>query len=158
MRNDKGQSLIEVIVAATVGILVVSALTFTTIFSLRNANLAKNSAQATKLAQEGIEKVRSIRDRDIDGKVAYTDAQGNQITKFSQLWIIKCSQNNCYFYLNSSDVLSKGNDPGNGHFKKQVLIEDDSPADQQKKITVIVTWTDFSGSHESRLTTILRRL
>lgn len=64
MYREKGQTLIEVIVAATVGILVVTALTFATIFSLRNANFAKSSALATKLTQEGIEKVRAGRDRD----------------------------------------------------------------------------------------------
>lgn len=63
MGNERGQSLAEVIIATTVGILVVSALTFATIFSLRNANSAKTASQATKLAQEGIERIRTGRDR-----------------------------------------------------------------------------------------------
>ncbi|MBI2196752.1 hypothetical protein HYU45_04060 [Candidatus Daviesbacteria bacterium] len=167
MSNEGGQSLLEVIVAATVGILVVSALTFATIFSLRNASFAKTSAQATKLAQEGIEKVRSIRDRDQDGKVSYSVNQGDQRTEFSQLWDISFAcppaNNNCYFYLSSSDVLTGGTGTNfeeipNSPFKRQVQIEDDSPPTEQKKITVLVTWTDFSGAHESRLTTILRKL
>lgn len=162
MQSNKGSSLIEVIIAATVGILVITALTFATIFSLRNANFAKNSAQATKLAQEGIEKVRSIRDRDQDNKVAYTVAPGDTRIKFSQLWNINfVCPTNCYFYLNT-DVLTGGtvgffeNLPP--AFKRQVSITDGSPADQQKIITVIVVWTDFAGSHESKLTTILRKL
>lgn len=63
MRLEAGQSLVEVVIASMVGILVVSALTFATIFSLRNANFAKTSAQATKLAQEGLELVRTGRDK-----------------------------------------------------------------------------------------------
>jgi|Napbiome12C3dose_1001474.scaffolds.fasta_scaffold00001_162 Tfp pilus assembly protein PilV len=161
-QTEAGQSLIEVMVAVTVGILVVSALTFATIFSLRNAGFAKASAQATKLAQEGIEKIRSIRDRDQDGKVSFTAAPGDQRIKFSQLWTVNFAcPSNCFFYLNA-DVLTGGTNTNfetlTSPFKRQIKIEDDNPADQQKKVTVSVSWTDFSGVHESKLTTILRRL
>ncbi len=160
MNHESGQSLVEVIVAATVGILVVSALTFATIFSLRNASFAKNSAQATKLAQEGIEKVRTIRDR--DGKISYTG--GNiSVSKFSDLYDASLSFNcpsNCYFYFNAASMLAGGTNvnlepilPG---FQRQFLIEDEGSG--QKRITVVVQWTDFAGPHESRLTTILRKL
>lgn len=162
MHNSKGSTLIEVIIAATVGILVVTALTFATIFSLRNANFAKNSFQATKLAQEGVERVRTLRDR--DGAVNYSGSPGAD--KFSELWRIafSCSQeSNCYFYFNASSVLTGGTSanlesvPPN--FKRQFQIEDVAGAGgNQKRVTVIVTWIDFSGSHESRLTTVLRKL
>ena len=46
-----------------VSVIVVGALVFAIIASLRNAQFSKNQSQATKLAQEGIEKVRSARDR-----------------------------------------------------------------------------------------------
>lgn len=155
MHNNKGESLVEVIIAATVGVLVVTALTFATIFSLRNANFAKNSAQATKLAQEGIEMVRTLRDR--DGDVSYTD-----VSKFSDLWAITFScPSNCYFrfYLG---ILSGGTDvnfediPPNFNFKRQFQIEDHEI--DQKKITSVVQWSDSAGIHESKLTTILGKL
>jgi DNA-binding NarL/FixJ family response regulator len=44
-----------------VAIIVVGALTFATIASLRNAQFSQNQAQATKLAQEGLEKVKSLK-------------------------------------------------------------------------------------------------
>lgn len=119
MGDERGQSLAEVIIAATVGILVVSALTFATIYSLRNANAAKTAAQATKLAQEGIETVRSGRDR----SSAITDNlqiggncigswNGDASTCPGALWDYQISGNcgnsdpsptYCYFNIDSSD-------------------------------------------------------
>lgn len=163
MRSEAGQSLIEVIVAMTVGILVVTALTFATIFSLRNASFAKNSAQATKFAQEGIERVRTLRDR--DGAVSYIISASESTTKFSDLWPISFScPSNCYFYFfpaGPSGVLTGGNNVTFEsvpltNFKRQFQIE--GAAVDQKKFTVIVQWTDFAGPHESKLTTILRKL
>lgn len=162
--QSRGSSLIEVIIAATVGILVVTALTFATIFSLRNANFAKNSSQATKLAQEGLESVRSIRDRDEEGKISYNTGSST-LTKFSDLWpiVFSCdiSVNNCYFYFNPSDIFQGVNlfETPLPNFKRQFQIEDDADAPaQQKKVTAIVRWNDFAGLHESKLTTILRKL
>ncbi len=160
MSHEKGQSLIEVIVAATVGIMVVGALTFATIFSLRNAQFAKASSQATKLAQEGIEKARTLRDR--DGLVNYTGGSVS-ISKFSDLYNSAFSfscPSNCYFYFDAVGTLTGGTsvniEPISPNFQRQFLIEDAESG--QKKITALVRWSDFAGSHESRLTTILRKL
>lgn len=163
--NSKGQSLIEVLIATTVGILVVTALTFATIFSLRNASFAKNSVQATKLAQEGLERVRTLRDR--DGAVFYIDPSST-VLKFSDFWNItfSCSGSaNCYFYFNTSstsDIFSGGDintfESIAPNFKRQFWIEDEDDGTEQKKITALVQWTDFAGTHESKLTTILRKL
>ncbi|KKQ78266.1 MAG: hypothetical protein US99_C0027G0005 [Candidatus Daviesbacteria bacterium GW2011_GWF2_38_6] len=98
MLTNKGQTLIEVIVVAMVGILVVTALTFAVIFSLRNASFAKNQSQATKLAQEGIERVRGLRDR--NGAVDYIRADGSHTGNFNDLWVISFScPANCGWYL-----------------------------------------------------------
>lgn len=157
--NLRGNSLIEVVIAATVGILVVTALTFATIFSLRNATFAKSSAQATKLAQEGIEKVRTLRDR--DGVVYYSGSPS--ASKFSDFWAITFSCSgfvNCYFYFNSSGTFQGGSitifENIQPNFKRQFRIEDTGT--EQKKVTSLVQWADFSGTHESKLVTYLRKL
>lgn len=155
MFNEKGQTLMEVIVASTVGVLVVAALTFAVIFSLRNANLAKNQAQATKLAQEGMERVRGLRDR--EGQVDYTKPDSTHTSVFSNLWPISFScPANCYFYFQGGTLMGGTsanfeNLPPN--FKRQVEIEDEAP--EQKRVTVVVRWSDFSGEHQSKLTSIL---
>ena len=212
MRNklESGQSLVEVIVASVVGIFVVSALTFTTIFSLRNANFDKaknktdqeisealNVCPATvfnvrrRYSQEGVESVRTGRDRNraitglggdptsLDGSSSSTCSGSD--AKSDSIWCYQidstCSNQlnpNCYFnVISKGDVTNIGvlNNLGNGssiptlaeqippNFRRVVILSD-TAADYttQKKVTVIVTWTDFAGSHESRLITILRKL
>ncbi len=151
--NEKGQTLMELIVVSSVSIIIIGALVFATISSLRNAQFAKNQAQATKLAQDGIEKVRSLRDRN----------GSYNVSQFNDLWAISfsCSTSpNCYFKFSSSGGLVDGSSstfediPPN--FTRQVIIEDSGA--NAKQVTVVVSWTDFAGVHASRLTTILRKL
>lgn len=187
-RFQRGQSLIEVIIAATVGILVVTALTFATIFSLRNASFAKNSEQATKLAQEGIERVRTGRDRNAGinnlPNVAncpsiYSWNGDTATSNRNPIWSCRiyatCGNglNNCYFRFNPNPLYpnnlnyftSNSSFPPSGAeeippmFKRVIILSDDAATfPTQKKVTVIVRWSDFAGAHESKLTTYLRKL
>lgn len=181
MDNESGQSLIEIVVALTVGILVVVALVFATIFSLRNASFAKNSAQATKLAQEGIERVRTGRDRNarINGLGLPSSADCPSVTSWNDvtgsIWSCKIyltcgSGGNCYFkfhttspsdldYLTTTPnfpAISEAIPPA---FQRVIILSDDSVnSGNQKTVTAIVRWIDATGPHDSRLTTILRKL
>lgn len=173
-RTEKGQTLLEVIVVLAVGIIVIGSLVFATITSLRNAQFSRNQAAATKLAQEGIEGVRNARDRNnrivglFQQTVTWTDPG---------LWgataITNACSPNCYFVLTSSGELDAiGSIPpsnplpncplaeclDNNMFKRVVILADDAGSTNSKLVTVVVTWTDFAGPHESRLTTILRNL
>lgn len=169
MRNEKGQSLMEVVVALTVGILVVTALTFATLFSVRNAGFSKASIQATKLAQEGLERVRSGRDKNADITGGF-QPYGNPVTEWNDdnLWSqISGSSDcipNCYFNISSSGELQYiGTTPLSaqvvGQFKRVIILSDDlTTYSTRKKVTAVVRWTDASGPHESKLTTILGKL
>lgn len=197
MNHEKGQTLMEVLVASAIGILVVTALVMATVFSLRNASFAKASAQATKLAQEGIEKVRSMRDQnDLFGGNNFKFCN-QQVDSWQDpdLWSCQISHqdctasSNCYFrigtvtppssvsvpallyIMNAADVPSGAEDPlGDGRFTRVVVLSEDAtnvqlsdgsmvPSYQvQKIVTVIVRWKDAGGPHDSKLTTILRKL
>ncbi len=153
--SERGQSLIELVVVVAVIVIIVGALVFATIASLRNSDLAKNQAQATKLAQEGLEKVRSLRDR--NGSVQYQTGTGSNdhTNYFNDLWAISPSTP---FYFNG-DTLNGGAAVESiaPYFKRQILIVDEgSSGTTQKRITAVVSWSDYAGTHESRLTTILR--
>lgn len=162
--NSKGQTLIEMIVVISVGVLVVGGLVFTTISSLRNANFAKNAVQVTKLAQEGLERVRSIRDQDGNiGTFTYI-RDGNQYTatKFSDLYQapMYANCNPCNFSLNlpQNGLIFNSPPEVKAGFTRKVQITDVSSGQSwqsEKNITVIVSWTDPTGPHESKLTTIL---
>lgn len=165
--NNSGQTLLEVIVVITVGIIIVGVLVFTTIFSLRNANSAKTNAQATKLATEGLETVRISRDR------------SGTITGFppgswvdANFWSTNISAStcippqNCYFKISSGGLLSLGsfeNPPLTqgeqiGNFTRFIILSDDGSFANWKIVESVVSWSDFSGLHQSRVKTVLRKL
>lgn len=159
--NPRGQTLVELIVVVAAGAVIIVALTFAVIFSLRNAQFAKNQSQATKLAQEGIELVRSVRNR--DGSVIFTYSSGTTV-RFSDLWNVQMSLSCaiCYFRLNTTNnslnqvTAADFEDLGN-NLKRQVQIKDDSNFAKEKTITVIVGWSDFSQDHYSQLSTVFSK-
>ena len=61
-KQEKGQSLIEVLAALAVVVIVILALINVTTISIGNATFAKNQSLATNYAQELIEEARNLRD------------------------------------------------------------------------------------------------
>ncbi|MCL5783889.1 MAG: prepilin-type N-terminal cleavage/methylation domain-containing protein [Patescibacteria group bacterium] len=180
-KKETGQSLIEVLVALVVSAMIITALIMTVLEGLKNAQYAQNQAQATKLAQDALDKITSIRDRDMDNSVDFNYTSGVSslvTTKFSDLWNIymesqsSCGPtppNPCYFKFDpnsplriTQDTSGKGEDLGNG-LTRQIIFEDSNSKDSfgtelyktEKTIIVKVTWSDASGPHESNLQTIL---
>ncbi len=176
--NSLGQSLLEVAMAVGVVIVVVTALTTVTLNGLRNSQFAQNQSQATKLAQDALEKVRTIRDR--EGMV------NSSATTWSGFFPVNCAISDCYFQLGvqTTDGSSCTNTvplPTNtpsclksyGSFllaSEQLLnkftrtiqihysnISSPCAADQ-KKVMVTVSWQDASGKHQSYLETILGKI
>lgn len=181
MFNNKGQTLMELIVVISVSIIVIGGLVFAIISSLRNAQFSKNQSQATKLAQEGIERVRTGRDRDrpisVFGVDTVSSWNGTEPIWDYQISISGgCEDSNlsgkCYFNVDSTGQLdgvgfastsfpsgAEGIPSDSPIFRRVVTLSDNSTTyGSQKTVTVIVRWTDFSGAHESRLTTILRKI
>lgn len=86
MNQEKGQSLIEVILALAVALLVIVALVRLTVTSIRNAQFAKNKARATQYAQESMEEARRLRDEEggaffVDG---YCDVSDEDLGLFTR--------------------------------------------------------------------------
>lgn len=168
MFNDKGQTLMELLVVIAVSVIIIGALVFATISSLRNAQFSKNQAQATKLAQEGIEKLRSIRDRNssITTSIRYPlSTPPRNIDKFSDTYSVYLSRDHCngtngicYFRFLSGVLTQEATKETIGNFSRQILLSDDANYQNIKKASAVVTWSDFAGPHQSVLTTILRKL
>lgn len=165
--DEKGQSLVELVVAMTVVTIVVGALTFATISSLRNAHGAKNQSQGTRLAQEGLEKVRSGRDRGSIINFGSSTKNWRDDTLWTAPITNFCGSAPCYFKLqNSTELIWVGNgstfnfitsaEKIDNQFYRAIIVSDTANYAQEKEITAIVKWTDFAGEHESRLKTILR--
>lgn len=101
LREEKGQSLVEVIVALAVALIVILALVRVTVTSIHNASFAKNQALATQYAQEGMEKIRAYRDQnDWSTFVANCDATLNSFVppppfSLSPTTGCTCGSNSC---------------------------------------------------------------
>lgn len=130
-RYDKGQSLIEIILALAIAVAVITGITFAVTSSLTNATFTKNQNLATAYAQQGMEAVRAIRD--------------GSWTTFSL--------NDGWFCLpeNSTDLVSRSgldcDGEGNvGIFIREVRMqpnnEDCTSSILNTKATVSVKWSD----------------
>lgn len=158
----KGQTLIEVLVALSIGILVIGALSIGMIVSIRNSQFSQSQLQATRYAQEGIDLVRNIRDR--NGAVTSTNPV---LAKFTDLWGYNFGPSSGlgfigFFKLNQTipsltrfDNSTSASETLGGNFSRYIIIEDTSSYTTQKLITSKVSWTDSSGYHESNLQTLI---
>ena len=119
--------------------------------------------------------------RDRNEEISFTglneqDQNQKSDYSFSELWnyalsSAKCNSATknlpCTFYFNSSNENQLTRDDkiyeedSTKQFQRQVFIGDETQNNlyqKEKIVTVVVKWTDFSGDHESRLSTILRNL
>lgn len=128
MIEEKGQSLVEMLLAISVIIIVILALIGITTASVRNASFARNQALATKYAEEGVEKVRVYRDSstwatfvancETGASLAALPSPFSRIVDCYALDLTNCSQD--------KDTC---------------------------EVRVTVSWADSSGDHQSELKT-----
>lgn len=165
-----GQSLLEIIIAIGIAIVIVIAITIITTQGLYNSQLSKNQLQATKYAQEGLEKLRSFKETNTPFDSSGTLLYWYNLTP--QIWVPTISTlcSSCNFMFQSCSVssicptgskltrfnpaTSDGESLQGGLFYRKILI-DDSLSPNQKKFISIVSWGDFVGGHESQLETVL---
>lgn len=133
MSEEKGQSLVEMIVAIAVMMVVVVSLISVATTSLRNASFSRDQSLATKYAQDAIENVRAYRDQ-------------NPWRTFTS----NCETILTGIVLPSPFSFSPGLDcyvPGG--------VDNCSEAEQNCEVKVVVSWADAKGTHKSELTTRL---
>lgn len=170
-KNEIGQSLLEVTVLVGLALLTVSGLVIVTVNSLKNSQYSQNQAQATKLAQEGIDQVKSIADRNcpVSSGGSYlwfnsANSTGSDLI-WSQTWAAErqfriqnfttCTESIPGLVQGSPDINPTA---AGGIFTRNISIRDStscSPTESCKIIKVTVSWTDTSGSHQSHLATMI---
>lgn len=166
--NSFGQTLLEIVILLGVLLIVTSGVVIISVNSLRNSQFSKNQTQATRLAQEGIDKVRTgIRKNcpilNLDAQTYYWYENtplvwGVSINNVSlpRNYTINLESSPCQFTeVSTGDADNLASDFGN-LFKRQILISDDTP-NLTKKVTSLVEWTDFSGKHSSNIVTIISK-
>jgi len=120
IRNQYGQSLVELLVAIGIFVIAVSSLAFFILDGYISGRLAEEITKANFLAEEGMEAVRSIRDNSWDGLT--TGSHGLTI-----------SGNNWIFQGIQEDVgtqLKEG--------VRKIIVEDIDP--DRKKVTSQINW------------------
>jgi type II secretory pathway pseudopilin PulG len=132
-RTQKGQTLIEAIVAIGVAVLVMSGLVVAVISAVKNAQFAKNQSLATKYALEGMELVRQ--DRDTNWAIFYGRISPNSYCLNTQPW----SSGQCASF-------NLG-----GIFKREAMFEQEGADPNKVKVTMTVSWRDPTGDHKSEL-------
>ena len=175
--KESGQTLIELIISITLIVLIITAVTILTINGLKNSQLSRNQIQATKLAQEGIERMRTLRDNNytVCGWATNTTAMAA-----NGLWSTACPGTGCRYTWEQSGTCS-GNTSTTAQwikyttsatesvtvsgqiFQRYITVVDgkdltNTASSNIKEVTVTVTWKDSSGNHSSNISTILTKL
>jgi type II secretory pathway pseudopilin PulG len=184
MLDQKGQSLLEITISIGIAAIIITALTVITITGLRNTQFAQNQSQATKYAQDWIEQVRTIRDRDgwimiSSNPTAWSGSGWNNCGEvagcsFTIGSYVSGSPSTCNATLPTSistpclfstsvpqtitgTIFSRKITIRDCNAKPPPPAEDPDPkcTGKQRKVTVEVSWVDASGTHKSQLSTIL---
>lgn len=161
--HQSGQTIIEVVIALSTAVVIVSAISLSILTALRNVQYTQTQATATRYAQEGMEFMRFTRD-------------ANYAT-FNAL-----SQNTTYCLAKNSSTLtissSMYTNPNCGDnvdlYSRAIVLEKNSvycapvtpqaltptPVNTGTKVTVIISWTDSNcpsstRCHQSRLESCL---
>lgn len=135
---QRGQSLIEVLIALAAAVAVVAAIAVTVVTSLSNVDFTKNQNLATQYSREGLEVVRQI--------------AKNNWTNFTTYR----SSNYCLADINVNPALTVmepsgcnqnvGLQNGNYIFKRQIVISQDDSSkcsgNGNVKVESIVSWSD----------------
>lgn len=146
--RQKGQTLVELIMAVAVGTVIVTAIVAITTLSLRNSEFAKTDIQATRYSQETIEWLRIERDKNWTTLFGKSGVNAQTYCLPTLTWPQAAGP--CL----ASQVIS------GTVFKREVSLsnrdlEAGVPGNETIEAQVTVTWTDNSGTHESKLSTQL---
>lgn len=136
--DTTGQTLFELIIALAVTALVVTGIIKVVTISVRNAAFAKNQAESTRLAQEGLEWLRVERDSGWD---AFATRSNSTWCLLSLDW---SKQRPCRESEKISDT-----------FSREATLT--TLSNDNIEVLVRVSWADPAGRHESRLDTRLTR-
>lgn len=135
--------MIETLIALGIGVLIIVALVQSIVTSIKNSQFAKNLTLATRFSQEGIETIRSVRDR-LGWPSFYNSYNaktkclgGNDYTVWSE--VLPCT-------VNTGEI-----------FSRQAKFSDPDGLGNQILIIVTTSWSDTTGNHKSEQQTYLTR-
>lgn len=184
MTHNKGQSLLELVIGMGLISVIIGAIAVVTVNTLMNTQFSKNQVLATRMAQENLEKVRTIKKLSFGVCTKADVTAGPSCSTWEDIWAATfgtvgagCITNatGCTFNLENNCTLYNGDvkpfclrysasrkifvDSSSGlpnGFTGQIIIEDETLS--QKRVTSKVFWSDPSGEHSSYLVTVMTRI
>lgn len=154
MQKQKGQTIIEAVVALATLMIIITAIAVVMVSGLYNSQFIKNQNEANKYAQEAIEAVRNTQTNDLETFKSYIDAA-----------VLFCLDDQGVIYssgctadtVNTAGIYVRTIEFSN--VAPKCLNNDDDASDLQ--VTVIVKWSSTkcpaskTFCHESNLVTCM---
>lgn len=140
LKSEKGQTIIEAIVALAAIFIIVVAITIAIVNAVNNSQFVKNQNLANKFAQQGMEQIRRIKAddivefKDMSGSFSYSD-DGNGIVSGETTEV---NVNNTHI----RNIYLSDNDPP--------CFDDDSQIGGLTKVTVVVDWSSGKCDTDDR--------
>jgi Tfp pilus assembly protein PilV len=129
--SESGQTLLEVLLAFSIVITVLSAISIVVTTSLSNAVYTRNQSLANSYAQEGAAAMRSFRDSDLTGFNSKSGPYCLQSLALSNYDGANCSSVGVAIVTN------------NGNFTRTVELANGTPeCPEGKRVTIKVSWGD----------------
>lgn len=135
MKENKGQSLIEILLSLATIVVIITAITYAVISSLKNTEFGKDQNLSTSYAQQGLELVRNMRN--------------NDYATFQSLSGLYCLAKKCTtLSANPGDPCGIAGSLGCGQnvdtYVRQITVEQNSGTCNSAgaKVLVTVSWTD----------------
>lgn len=132
-RTKAGQSLVEAVVSIGIALAIITGLVVLAVGAVRTATLSRNRSLAVQYAQEGIEALRSIRDRDFSELP--TSGGPYQLVWTGSEWSTAAGTETVGIYGRSFTA--------------------SEPASGKLRFDLVVSWTDSAGTHSVDLITYL---
>lgn len=164
--DQTGQSLLEITISIGIAIVVVAAVTITTINGLKNSQFSQNQVQATKLAQQGLENIKAIKHRNCPVKLLpdplnpanhryWTTDTGQTLIWNDSDFAFPNDNRTFRLSLSPCEMVEDSTVQQLGTIFSRTIKINNGDGANQKKVTSRVNWSDFSGTHQSELITIL---
>lgn len=153
MRNNKGVGIIEIIVVVAIAGIALFGISGVSSYALGVLNDRKALLEASYLAEEGIEAIRSVRDESWSSNIAGLTMGTNYYPVVSgSKWILQTTNpgliNNRYA---RRAVFENVNRDGSDN----IVTSGGTLDANTKKVTTYVSWSDRRGSQEISLVTYL---
>lgn len=132
MKNQSGQTLVEVLVALGIAVILLSGLTLAVLSALSNTTFSRNQNLATQYGQEAIEQMRTMRD--------------SNYATFSQLSGTYCFAKTCSSVTTTAGICGTQTNCAkniDNFFQRRIIItRNDGTCGGATKVQADVLWTD----------------